>query len=287
MQKHVLATIEQLNKKHTDATVLIVVHSGVMAALNASLLGVDFGQHNISEAYRMIMWLSSHLVVGRCDRLRGLTPSHQPSKRATGPPNYDIIIGMRRTAKNYRLLIGLLLGASVIVGVAIYSSSHTVTPKSRAEAWQSFKSYVASMELPDKTPIYSGTSTMGCSKDEAVNRPLSDCMFSGTYFYTLTGNYRDNGKQIYAFLQKHGFYFKDKDSQQKFESKLNDSTIADNLSNSEPIIVDLHNKNGIWVRFSLGDKGRLMTPGSADLNSALGSLPDQQLIASLGFYRTY
>jgi probable phosphoglycerate mutase len=51
MQKRVLATIEELNKKHADATVLIVAHSGVMAAVNASLLGVDFGQHNISEAY--------------------------------------------------------------------------------------------------------------------------------------------------------------------------------------------------------------------------------------------
>lgn len=51
MQKRVLATIDEINKKHTNATILIVAHSGVMAALNASLLGVDFGQHNISEAY--------------------------------------------------------------------------------------------------------------------------------------------------------------------------------------------------------------------------------------------
>jgi probable phosphoglycerate mutase len=51
MQKRVLAAIDEINKKHTSATILIVAHSGVMAALNASLLGVDFGQHNISEAY--------------------------------------------------------------------------------------------------------------------------------------------------------------------------------------------------------------------------------------------
>lgn len=51
MQKRVLATIDEINKKHTNGTILIVAHSGVMAALNASLLGVDFGEHNISEAY--------------------------------------------------------------------------------------------------------------------------------------------------------------------------------------------------------------------------------------------
>ena len=51
MQKRVLAAIDEINKKHTNATILIIAHSGVMAALNASLLGVDFGQHNISEAY--------------------------------------------------------------------------------------------------------------------------------------------------------------------------------------------------------------------------------------------
>jgi broad specificity phosphatase PhoE len=51
MQKRVLATIAELNGRHTDASILIVAHSGVMAALNASLLGVDFGEHNISEAY--------------------------------------------------------------------------------------------------------------------------------------------------------------------------------------------------------------------------------------------
>jgi broad specificity phosphatase PhoE len=51
MQKRVLATIAELNSRHTDASILIVAHSGVMAALNASLLRVDFGEHNISEAY--------------------------------------------------------------------------------------------------------------------------------------------------------------------------------------------------------------------------------------------
>lgn len=51
MQKRVLKTLQDLNDMHTDTTILLVCHSGVMAAIRASHLGVDFGQHNISEAY--------------------------------------------------------------------------------------------------------------------------------------------------------------------------------------------------------------------------------------------
>jgi broad specificity phosphatase PhoE len=51
MQKRVFTTIGQLNKTHTDAHIVLVCHSGVMAALRASHIGQDFGEHNISEAY--------------------------------------------------------------------------------------------------------------------------------------------------------------------------------------------------------------------------------------------
>lgn len=51
MQQTVFATIDQLNQLHTDANILLVCHSGVMAALRASHIGQDFGAHNISEAY--------------------------------------------------------------------------------------------------------------------------------------------------------------------------------------------------------------------------------------------
>lgn len=51
MQRRVFETIDKINKAHTDANILLVCHSGVMAALNASHLGQDFGDHNISEAY--------------------------------------------------------------------------------------------------------------------------------------------------------------------------------------------------------------------------------------------
>jgi probable phosphoglycerate mutase len=51
MQARVLATINELNDTHTNATIVIVAHSGVMAALRSLFIGQDFGAHNISEAY--------------------------------------------------------------------------------------------------------------------------------------------------------------------------------------------------------------------------------------------
>lgn len=51
MQKRVFQAVAELNKKHKDAVIVLVCHSGVMAALRASHIGQDFGEHNISEAY--------------------------------------------------------------------------------------------------------------------------------------------------------------------------------------------------------------------------------------------
>lgn len=51
MQRRVFATISELNDKHDNENILLVCHSGVMAALKASYIGQDFGAHNISEGY--------------------------------------------------------------------------------------------------------------------------------------------------------------------------------------------------------------------------------------------
>ena len=51
MQQRVFGTIDQLSNAHTDVNILLVCHSGVMAALKASHIGQDFGEHNISESY--------------------------------------------------------------------------------------------------------------------------------------------------------------------------------------------------------------------------------------------
>lgn len=51
MQRRVFQTVNELNDMHTDSAIVLVCHSGVMAALRASHIGQDFGEHNISEAY--------------------------------------------------------------------------------------------------------------------------------------------------------------------------------------------------------------------------------------------
>lgn len=51
MQKRVFQALRELDDKHTNAHVVIVAHSGVMAAIRARHIGQDFGEHNISEAY--------------------------------------------------------------------------------------------------------------------------------------------------------------------------------------------------------------------------------------------
>ncbi|HSX17288.1 MAG TPA: histidine phosphatase family protein [Patescibacteria group bacterium] len=51
MQQRVFAALNELDSKHTDATIVLVAHSGTMAAIRSRHTGQDFGAHNISEAY--------------------------------------------------------------------------------------------------------------------------------------------------------------------------------------------------------------------------------------------
>jgi broad specificity phosphatase PhoE len=51
MQERVFEIIGTINRAHDNASIVLVCHSGVMAALKASHIGQDFGDHNISEAY--------------------------------------------------------------------------------------------------------------------------------------------------------------------------------------------------------------------------------------------
>lgn len=51
MQQRVLRAVSELSDALAGKVVLLVAHSGVMAALRASYTGQDFGEHNISEAY--------------------------------------------------------------------------------------------------------------------------------------------------------------------------------------------------------------------------------------------
>jgi broad specificity phosphatase PhoE len=73
MQKRVFQTLDDLNKRHKDAVIVLVCHSGVMAALRASYIGQDFGGHNISEAY-------PHEYVGRFTFADGVVTSFEEFK---------------------------------------------------------------------------------------------------------------------------------------------------------------------------------------------------------------
>jgi broad specificity phosphatase PhoE len=73
MQKRVFQTVDELNKIHKDAVIVLVCHSGVMAALRASHIGQDFGEHNISEAY-------PHDYVGKFTFADGVVTSFEEFK---------------------------------------------------------------------------------------------------------------------------------------------------------------------------------------------------------------
>jgi len=51
MQGRVFECIDEINDQNECKAILLVCHSGVMAALRANHIGQDFGEHNISEAY--------------------------------------------------------------------------------------------------------------------------------------------------------------------------------------------------------------------------------------------
>jgi broad specificity phosphatase PhoE len=70
MQRRVFDTIAWLNTLHADANIALVCHSGVMAALRASHIGQDFGEHNISEGY-------AHEYVGKFEFADGIVTSFE------------------------------------------------------------------------------------------------------------------------------------------------------------------------------------------------------------------
>lgn len=51
MQNRVLQAVKSIDEQYADSNILLVAHSGVIAAIRASHLNTDFGEHNISEAY--------------------------------------------------------------------------------------------------------------------------------------------------------------------------------------------------------------------------------------------
>lgn len=173
----------------------------------------------------------------------------------------------------------VIVALLVIVG-GLYSMlrstarSHSSNKTTLAQQQKQFVSYVDTLRLPDKTLVFE-SSTPLCDR--------SDCTLSKAFIYKLDGNYRDNGKEILAYLKSKGFDFqKDDPDKYKVPQKLNDAKLADNLSNADPIIVDLYNnQRSIRVRVSLGDLGRTLPYAKGP---GLGQLPAGQLVAGLDFF---
>lgn len=197
-------------------------------------------------------------------------PSHSPKKT---------------NRKQFYLPIALLVLAVAVI-IFTFVTNRPDTPQTRTEAWKKFQSLTASRQLSSDKPLYSVNTTMGCFDDEPISARLSDCTFSTVYFYAPAGNYRDNGRRLYDFLQQQGYYFTDAPSQQKFESRLRDTTTAGNMSNAESIVIELHHQDGTWLRLSLGSRAQISPVGSGTIDSALSSIADDALIVKLDFYQT-
>jgi broad specificity phosphatase PhoE len=73
MQQRVFETLRLLDSRHSDSNIVLVCHSGVMAAIRASFIGQDFGAHNISEAYPHDYVGRFTIVDGRIDSFDEIT----------------------------------------------------------------------------------------------------------------------------------------------------------------------------------------------------------------------
>ena len=180
------------------------------------------------------------------------------------------------------LLLTLIL-ISVILYLYIFTFPAKDTPQSLKQAQAELVSYADQNQLKNKEIVYRGAATL-CSSSNGLD---SDCTLSSTYVYKLEGNFRDNGKEILSYLKNRGFDFK---STSKYKhsvpKKLNDISIADNMTNSTPIIVDLYNdETDTRVRVSLGDRGRTSPMRGPATGQPLDQIASDQLIARLQFYR--
>lgn len=189
---------------------------------------------------------------------------------------------MKQKRKLILVAVAVLLVAAftVLYFVSIHrpNPSHSIPLEQRQKQ---FVEYVNAVQLQHKTPVLESAEPLCASSNN--NDSQADCTLSKTFVYKLEGNYRDNGKELFAYLKTKGFDFRpDSKYKNEVEKKLSNTKLADNLSNSEPIIVDLYNtQKNVRVRVSLGDYGRTMpyTTGQG-----LSQVPAQQLIAGLQFY---
>lgn len=176
------------------------------------------------------------------------------------------------------------MGIIPVLYLSFFSTTGEPSVESLEAKQSQLVTYAAKNRLPNKEQVYHGSSTL-CSRSSEDSR--QDCTLSSTYVYRLDGNYRDNGKEIFAYLKQRGFDFRpDSKYNDSVPKKLNDTSLSDNLSNSTPIIVDIYNnETQTRVRVTLGDFGRTSFSRSPNSGQAMDELKSDQLIAALQFYR--
>jgi len=171
-------------------------------------------------------------------------------------------------------------GTALALLALYFAIAHRPHPLSLDQRQKQFVEYVDTVQLPNKRPVFVSSGQV-CARSNGGSQ--TDCTLSKTFIYKLDGNYRDNGKEIFSYLKTKGFGFPPSSKyENEVEQKLHNTALAGNLSNSEPIIVDLYNtQNHTRVRVNLGDYGRTMPYAKSQ---KLDQLSTQQLIAGLEFY---
>lgn len=187
---------------------------------------------------------------------------------------------MKQISKPILIAVLVLLAASLSFFLFSTDKSDPMNNVSLEQRQKQFAQYADTVQLKNKSLIFENSGPL-CSSSSGSGQ--TDCTLSKVFIYKLDGDYRDNGKDIFSYLKSEGFDFRqDSKYKDEVENKLNNTKLANNLSNSEPIIVDLYNpQNKARVRVNLGDYGRTMPYAKGQ---ALDQLSSDQLIAGLQFY---
>lgn len=142
------------------------------------------------------------------------------------------------------------------------------------------ETFAAKNQPPGLVPLKVSSGPLCSNGDSAYS---SGCTLASTYIYKLDDDFRTEGKEVFSYLKSQGFDFKPKSKYiKKTSDKLNDQTITDNMTNTEPIMVDLyHDNREARVMVKLGDRKRTL---SFVTGSKIDALSSDQLMLGLYFY---
>lgn len=145
---------------------------------------------------------------------------------------------------------------------------------------EEFETFADNNRLNSRDPLKVIKGPLCSSGDSGYG---SGCTLSSTYIYKLDGDFRSEGKEVFSYLKSRGFDFKPSSKYiKKTDDKLNDPSIEDSMTNTEPIVVDLyHDKRYARVTVKLGDRKRTM---SLLDDPKIDSLNSDQLMLGLYFY---